>query len=320
MKNKNIIILFILSYMAFGACTENEWKEIENILPGYSASIDTLNSTIVITKNHEDNSVVFEEINIDLQFEVNSLLTDVKTVGINKSIYDESSNRIATASLVTQNNVEDPMLVQLTSVEELFADLNYEKDSIRSGYYFVFSPYIEKSNGDTIVTSEGNFTLKPEYYDFCTLPAFPQGLWEAHNKQTGFKKYVEVKYIEVMTDVWFWVITDFGIDWSNWNDYWYGTAFYLECPFAGDNRFVVRLSAWGIDLPHITYEMKNDDGVLETRPLRLMPWRYEDEANTGFYDAENKQFVFQNVGVIDTWWNADNHLIEDVTITYVGEQ
>ena len=319
MKKLRNIIWFITLFLALGSCTKNEWENLDKIQFGYSAAVDTLNSEILVTKDYQDNSVIFENIDVDVAFKISTSIENVKSVGVKKSIYNASSKLISSTTFITTNNVNDSIVTQITSTEELFSGLNFSKDSIQVGYYFEFSTFLENTGGDTIVTTEGNFIVNPEYLDFCTLPTFPQGIWEAYNKATGFKKYVGIEYLEIASGVWFWVITDFGLDWSNWNDFWYGTDFTLECPFAGDDRFVVRLASWGTDLPNIRYEMKNDNGVLETRGLRLMPYKYADEANPGFYDAVNKQFVFKNIQVIDTWWNSDNHLIEDLTITYVGE-
>ncbi len=318
MKKINKTILFLLTFVILVSCTKNEWKEIENIKIGFHAEVKENQNTIVLTKDHADNSVIFQEVNIDLAFKIESSITDIKSVGIRKSIYDASNNLVTTADLFSQDNIQDTIFTKINTQEALMAGLDFSKDDLQVGYSFMFSTYIEKNNGETIITTEGNYQTKPEYLDFCTLPHIPAGIWEAHNKKTSFKKLVEVKYMELEEGVWFWVFTDFGIDWSNWNDYWYGTAFYLECPLSGDDRFVVRLSGWGTDMP-LWFEMDNDSGIPETRPLRLMPYVYLDDGNPGFYDAQKKQFIFKNIEVNDAWWGADRHIIEDVTFTYVGE-
>ena len=86
------------------------------------------------------------------------------------------------------NNVNDTLSLEIESIDDLYSGLNFHKDSIDAGFYFSFNTFLIKNNGDTIFTVGGNLSVEPEYYNFCTLPEFPQGVWEAYNKATATSK------------------------------------------------------------------------------------------------------------------------------------
>ncbi len=245
---------------------------------------------------------------------------DIKKAGITKILQNENNEAITTTEQLAFTNLSDTLKIDILTMDSLFKGLDFIPDSIRSGYSFLFRTFVVLNSGDTLLSSRGDYQVIPQYLDFCELPEIPEGIWEVHNMATGYKKEVEIKYMELAPGYFMNVITDFGIDWSNWNDFWYGTDFTIGCPPAGDNRYAVKLAAWGIDLPSIRLEMKNDKGELETRPLRLMPWAYADDSpDIGYYDADTRQLIFKNVKVRDTWWNIDNATIQEVTFTYKGQ-
>jgi len=321
MKNKLInyspaaaIFLLLL------ACTQVEWKEIKTVKPGYLAMSDSSKVSLTLDKDIWSGAITYDPVDIRLRFFFTSQISEFSEVGVTKVIQDQDYNTLASCIQVSVTSLTDTLKIDIIDADSLFSGLNFEPDSIRSGYSFLFKTFMVLNSGDTVVSSRGEYLINPQYLNFCTLPDIPEGTWEAFNKETGFKKEVEIKYMELISGVWFYVITDFGIDWSRWNDFWYGTDFTLGCPLAGDTRFVVNLAAWGIDLSTIRLEMKNDKGIPETRPLRIMPWTYSDDSpDIGYYDADNQQFIFKNVNVKDTWWNIDNKTISEVTFTYKGK-
>jgi hypothetical protein len=313
-------LIFLPAILILACCTQVEWTDIQTLKPGYIALSDSSQVSLVLTRDDISGAVTYDPVDIRLRFFFSSQTGGIKTAGITKLLQDENNETVASADQALFTDLSDTVRIDIESMDSLFRGLDFNPDSIRSGYSFLFKTFLELQSGDTIVSSRGDYQVVPQYLNFCTIPEIPLGIYEAHNKATGFKKDVEVRYIELAPAYFMYVITDFGIDWSNWNDFWYGTDFTLGCPLAGDDRFVVKLAAWGIDLSSIRIEMENDLGEPETRPLRIMPWTYADDSpDIGYYDASAQQFIFKNVKVRDTWWNIDNRTIQEVTFTYKGQ-
>ncbi|HBB93062.1 MAG TPA: hypothetical protein DC042_15455 [Bacteroidales bacterium] len=314
------LLLFPILLLSILGCTRTEWTDIKTIKPGYLAFSDSTQVSLTVTKEEGSASVVYDPVEISLRFFFKSQISEFQKVGIKKILQDEDYQPVAICDQGSFKDISDTLAIDILTRDTLFAGLTFNPDSIRSGFTFLFKTYLVTNSGDTIFSVAGDYTVIPQYVNFCTIPEIPAGIWEIHNKATGFKKDIEIRYME-LGPAWFtYVFTDFGIDWSRWNDFWYGTDFYLGCPLAGDDRYVVKLAAWGIDLAGIRLEMKNDKGELETRPLRIMPWTYADDSpDIGYYDATARQFIFKNVKLRDTWWDIDNALIQEVTITYKEE-
>jgi len=314
------IFLLIATLFLLMACTKTSWKEIGNIKPGFGVFTDSSSYTVVLTKDRDADTVDYSTLEINLKYFFKLQIEDYSEAGILKSLQDENGADIETVPLAKFNDVSDTIKIDIHNKTQLFEGMAFNPDSIRNGYAFVFRSYVLTMDADSVFTAYGDYAVTPEYINFCDIPEIPIGIYEAYNKATGFKKDMEVRYIEVIPDVWFYVFTDFGLDWSTWDDFWYGTNFSLTCPQPGDTRFVVELAAWGIDMSSIIIEMENDEGAMESRPLRIMPWTYDAESpDVGYYNAENKQFIFKNVQVKDTWWNLDNHFLEEVTFTFKGK-
>jgi hypothetical protein len=313
------LITFSLALLMMG-CTQVTWEDIQDISPGFAAISDSSSYELVLTKDLDWNTVEYFPVDIHLIFQFQTQVEDYTELGFNKILLDDHASVVDQINIVSLYEIPDTIRIDLTSEDTLYYGLDFSPDSIRPGYSFLFQPYMKLASGETIYSAVGDYPVNPEYVNFCTLPEIPAGIYEAYNKATGFKKDVEIKYMEVYPSVWFWIITDFGLDWSIWDDFWYGTDFMLGCPPAGESRFAFKFAAWGIDLTDVKLEMENDDGVMETRPLRIMPWTYADDSpDIGYYDAGNKQFVFKNIKLRDTWWDIDNHLLEEVTFTYKGK-
>lgn len=315
-----IYAIFAATILLAISCTKTDWNEIEKIKPGFGIFYDSSNYTVTLTKDLDTDTIDYSDLDIRLRYVFDVQIESFTEAGILKQIQDENGDPVETTRQLIAEDLKDTVKVDISSKSQLYQGLTFNPDSIRPGFSFVFKPYIISSATDTVFAAYGDYAVTPDYVNFCTLPDFPLGVYEAHNKATGFKKDVEIRYMEVEQDVWFFVITDFGLDWSNWDDFWYGTNFSLSCPLPGDSRFPVEFAGWGIDLGSVVLEMENDEGIMESRPLRIMPWVYDDETpDIGYYDAQNKQFIFKNVQVKDTWWDQDNHLLDEVTFTYKGK-
>lgn len=315
--NRIVPLLVVIGTLG---CTQVEWKEIQSIKPGYLAFSDSSQVSVTLTREEGSTTVLYDPVDIRLRFYITSQTAEFSGVGIEKVLQNESYEPVARVVQSRFTQITDTLAVDVLSGDSLFRGLDFHPDSIAPGYSFLFRTFMVMKTGDTLFSSRGDYTVTPQYLNFCTLPEIPTGIWEAHNKATGFKKDIEIRNLELAPGYFMYVFTDFGLDWSRWNDFWYGTDFSLGCPLAGDDRFVVKLAAWGIDLAYIKIEMKNDLGDPETRPLRIMPWTYADDSpDIGYYDATARQFIFKNVKVRDTWWNIDNSTISEVTFTYKGQ-
>jgi hypothetical protein len=301
-------------------CTRTEWTDIKTLKPGYTAVSDSSKVSLVLTKDDVTGAVTYDPVGIRLRYFFSSQVAGYRTAGITKILQNENYEPVASTEQALFTDLSDTVRIDLLTMDSLFSGLDFHPDSIRSGFSFLFKTFMVQESGDTIVSSRGDYLVSPEYINFCTLPVIPEGVWEAHNKATGFKKDIEIRSIELAPSFFMLVFTDFGIDWSRWNDFWYGTDFTIGCPLAGDDRYVVKLAAWGIDLSYMRLQMNNDKGEPETRPLRIMPWAYAaDSPDIGYYDANARRFIFKNVKITDTWWNIDNYTIEEVTFTYKGQ-
>ena len=322
MKNifyKNILLIGAILLLML-SCTKTEWDDISDIKPGFGVINTSSDYEVTLTKDLSSDTIDYSDLSIELVYFFNTKIMDVSKAGFLKIIMDENGEYVETVADTSFTDLSDTIRININTKKKLFENMAFHPDSIRSGFAFIFKPYLISGDNDTTFAAYGDYVVSPEYVNFCDLPEIPLGIYEAHNKATGFKKDVEILWMEVSPDVWFYVITDFGLDWNGWDDFWYGTNFSLACPLPGDSRFVVELSGWGIDMGGTVLEMENDDGVLESRPLRIMPWVYDSESpDVGYYDEVAMQFTFKNVQVLDTWWNIDNHLIEEVTFTYKGE-
>lgn len=134
-------------------------------------------------------------------------------------------------------------------------------------------------------------------------PVLPEGEWLAENLSTSYSTTVYL----VQTGANKYWISNFGMDWSNWTDYWYTTEVSIGC--TSD----VTLDAVGRDNPT---DIEIPDGIYpEPRSgVRVMPYR--TVSGSPVYDETNQKLIFSNVEVTDEWWAADNHTI-DITFTYI---
>jgi len=171
------------------------------------------------------------------------------------------------------------------------------------------------NNGVTELLDEFTATASVNLIESVTIPT---GIWEATNDDTGFTKMVQIyrpSPFRETDDGRYW-ITDFGLDWSSWTDYWYTTEFKLICPQEGDPRYIIDMIGDGLD----TGESQTDTdrtGTEVTKDIRIMPYIYSGDA-VAYYDPDNQVISFVNVPLTDAWWGADNHTV-NLTFTYQGK-
>ena len=323
---KNIFIFLLI--VALFSCKEETPDLLSSIKPGYSADFGQSTGTIVVTRSINPIDVAYNvDINLKVAF---SSFTEIKKIVITKNLFDFENNKVA-SGMVCDTLLLDTINYAIESEAELFEGMDFEADSIYTGFYFIFESFAVIESGDTLKTAT-SYMLTPDYINFCDLPNIPVGIFEANNQISGFKKDVELQqgiwvweWIWNGTDWyedWVWhaelyLLTDFGLDWCNWNDWWYGVAFSINCPKPGDSRYVIELSAVGMDTGDDYTMIDRATGSLTTKKLRIMPYVYQDDSpDIGYFDAANNKLIFENVKVDDTWWHADKHTIEKVTFTY----
>jgi hypothetical protein len=328
---KLLILNILLLPLLFQACHEETIDLLRDVSPGYSADFTASSGSIVCTKEYNPITVIYD-VTIDLQVAVQSY-ADITKILINKNLYNANNELIATAIVLDSDIVNDTITLSVTESGDLLEGLSFEPDSIRTGFYFTFETIAVLTSSDTLRTT-GSFQVVPQYLNFCTLPVIPTGTYEAHNRITGFKKNVEVRQgVWIYGWVWnetsqawemgwtlhpeYYMITDFGLDWCSWNDWWYGAVFTINCPKPGDSRFVIELPGDGFDTTEDATMIDRVTGEESTKTIRLMPYIYQPTtADVGYYDESTGTLIFRNVSVDDNWWHADKHVISDVTFTF----
>ncbi len=175
--------------------------------------------------------------------------------------------------------------------------------------------YAVGNNGETALLDQMIQTITVNLIEDVTLPL---GSWVAVNNDTGFTKTVVLHRpspFQSVDDGRYW-ITDFGLDWSSWHDYWYTAEFKLQCPQEGDPRYIIDLFGSGMDTGQEQTDIDHT-GTEVTKDIRIMPYIYSGTA-VGYYDPDTKVISFVNVPVTDAWWGADNHTV-NLTFTYEGK-
>ncbi len=171
------------------------------------------------------------------------------------------------------------------------------------------------NNGYTEMLDEVTVTASVNLIEAVTIPL---GDWEARNDDTDFTKTVQIHRpspFRTTDDGRYW-ITDFGLDWSNWHDYWYTIEFKLLCPVEGDPRYIIDLFGAGLDTGQEQTDIDHT-GTEVTKDIRIMPYIYSGSA-VGYYDPDAQVISFVNVPLTDAWWGADNHTV-NLTFTYLGK-
>lgn len=329
MKNLVKIAVLFIAVLSF-SCHKETIDLLKDIKPGYSASFSGSSGSITCTREYNP-TIVLYDVDLEMQIVIGAY-TDVQEILIVKKLMNPE-NKVAAATVAFESSVADTLEFTISSGAELMHGLDFEPDSINTGYYFSFESFAVLSNNDTLRTAN-SYQVVPVYLNFCELPEIPTGVYEAHNRITGFKKSVELrKGVWIYGWIWnatsaawelgwtfhedYYMLTDFGLDWCNWNDWWYGVVFTINCPKPGDSRFVINLPGDGFDTTEDITMIDRATGSDNTKKLRLMPYIYQTTTpDIGYYDASGNSLVFKNVSVDDNWWHSDKHTIQDVVFTF----
>lgn len=298
---KGIKICYILAavVLLFASCDDEPVAFGSDARPGLNITYSGETDEVIFTK--DISGEVTAEVDISGKFYARPS-TDFDQIVVEKVLVDNNFNEIERTIAISDLAVNDSIAFSITSMEELFEGFTTAPSSLMAGSKILFEQYGVLPSGD-IIQVNNDITFDPDYLGYCDLPALELGTWVATNTTSSFSKDVELLYDEVNEVYYF---TDFGLDWSNWEDFWYGTMFTLICPTSDSDPVQVKLAGWGADTG-VSYEMKADDGTTESRTLRLMPYTYQANSPTGYYDASTGEIIFNNSNFTDAWWGADVH-------------
>lgn len=301
------------------ACTENEYGLWDEASSGYIVNINSSGAYVSGTFDLSTNTIDYDSVYLYLEYEFPTIPDGFEYIKIQKEIYSESDELLISGEVSQVSALPDTVLIEYGSVEELFGDIDFSPDSMKTGYYMQMTTMMYRTNGDSIVSLTGNYTFTPSLSGFCEVPTLPAGTWVAKNNTSSFTKEIVIESPSPHTadDEGRYWLSDFGLDWSTWSDVWYTLEFKLECP-RGDNdsQYHIVLMPNGIYDAGVTQTGKDRDGTTAEKTIRVMPYEYgADTEAYGYYDDEKKQIIFENVSVVDSWWNTDNHTV-DLTFTY----
>lgn len=293
---KYIVLGFVLIFVS---CIDELDPYAHDAAPGFNIVFTPENEYIAFTKNLDE--TISGQVDILGEFFVTtSGLYD--RVILTKSLLNSANDEIESVLQVRDLTFNEPISFSISSAEELFEGFQTNINDLTVGSKFQLTPYGITPEADTIAV-QTPIIFDADYIAFCEIPDLELGTWVVTNTATTFSKEVEL----IWDEEWgLYVFTDFGIDWSWWNDWWYGTMFSLACPLVDGNPVEVNLSGIGIDTSD-SYEMLDDTGVLATRNLRRMPYIYKEGSPKGYYDSDTGEMVFKNINVTDSWWDADSH-------------
>lgn len=321
--------LLVIALLLF-SCDEETNTFLNNVKPGYSSDFSNSSGTVKCSREYNP-TIVLYDVDVDLEIVIKAY-TDIQKILVMKNLINSENETVASA-LAFESSLDDTLKVSINSEEELMEGFIFEPDSIQTGYYFTFETFAVLLSNDTLQTAT-LYQLLPVYLNFCTLPEIPAGVYEAHNRITGFKKNVELrKGVWIYGWIWnvgsgawelgwtynedYYMLTDFGLDWGSWNDWWFGTVFTINCPKPGDTRFVINLPGDGFDTNEDITMIDRVTGENAVKKLRLMPYIYQSTTqDIGYFDASSNILIFKNVAVDDNWWHLDKHTISDVSFTF----
>lgn len=294
---KNILIISALAILS--SCVDEPVPFASDSAPGFNVTYAGEEDFLSFTKNPDE--TIDGEINILGKWFVkpDALLDRVVLI---KSLLNSNNDEIDRTIENRDMVFNDSISFSITNADELFSGFSTSLNDLKVGSRFGFQAIGITPSADTLFINNATF-FDAEYIAFCEKPQLALGTWTATNTTTNFSKDVELIWDDVY-DVY--LFTDFGIDWSNWDDFWYGTMFNLACPLIDGNPVQVELAGFGWDT-NDEYEMLDDNGVLETRRLRRMPYIYKEGSPKGYYNSTTGELVFSNVSVTDAWWDADQH-------------
>jgi len=259
---------------------------------------------------------VSADVNIDLTFTIGSETADIAeytNIGLMKHLYDANGVEIDAAVALENISANSETRLSITDLVTLFEGLDFDyNNNLDEAYTFSFTAYAETVEMETVVMNDVFETTAS--FQVRILPQLETGTtWIVTNTNTGFSKEVELRVLDSGE----YYFTDFGIDWSWWNDFWYGSSFSLGFSDTEGDPFVVELGGYSGDTGEF-YDQLADDGVtIENRPLRLMGYTYQDGSPKGTFDEDTQTITFTNVNILDWWWAVDSH--NNVSMTFVKQ-
>jgi len=291
----------IASLMIFSSCSDDPESFASDAAPGLGVTYTSENNFISFTKN-PDETIIGDVDVFGKWFVKPEALLD--RVVLMKSLLTSGNDEIERVLHDRDLAFNDSISFTINGTEELFEGFDTDINDLQVGSRFQFKPYGITPAADTIAI-QGSAIFDAEYIAFCEKPQLELGTWVVTNNMTDYTKEVQLLWDDTYQ---MYVFTDFGIDWSWWNDFWYGTMFNLACPLIEGNPVEIELAGFGWDTTN-EYEMLGDDGVtLETRRVRLMPYYYQEGSPKGYYDDSTGELVFKDVSVSDGWWGLDQHV------------
>ncbi len=318
MRHIKYILIFIVGLVTY-SCVENEYELLDSSSSGFWVELWP-ESYVEATKDLNLNTLVYDSVNVAIRFNIPELTSDFAAIELHKIVIDPDGNEIEDfiyASFARESLPVDTSYLA-ESVEELYAGLEFKADSMKPEYSIKFKASMLLRDGSVIEYVSGEYSLVPSLNGFCPLPILPNGDWLAKNIDSQFTKTVEIATPSPFVDeddgrIW---ISDFGLDWA-WDDRWYALEFKLKCPRGDDPRYVVEILS--SDLYESDYSVTGTGpaGDEETKDVRLVPFYYNDDNITAYYDADKQEISFENVPIAESWWS--NSWTVNLSFTYISK-
>jgi len=320
MKYISKIYLLVITaiLVIISSCIKNEYDLLDSAKLGFRLDM-TADSYLEATYDISTKTLTYDSTYVSVQYEIPELTSDFSEIELHKIVKDIDDIIVDDYIYATfeKNDLPLDTLFTTSNTDVLYQGLSFSKDSLKPGYTIEFNAIMKMNDGSELNYLYGTYSIVPVLNGFCPLPSLPSGEWVAVNNNTMFTKTVTIvtpsPFVEV-DDGRFW-ISDFGLDWSTWHDLWYTIEFKLDCPTGNDPRYVIKLMPGGnwntgvsmTDIDHTNTEV--------TKDIRIMPYQYEDNNIVGHYDPNTEKITFEDVPLVDTWWDTDNHTV-NLTFTY----
>lgn len=289
---KLVVALFLLVVLGT-KCSQNE----ENPPSVENPSVEILENSTEVIFTRTSPTTVNTEVNIDLDILFRHS-EEYSSLGLSKILLNEDDEEISGTVALNHIAADESTSLSIDSGEALFEGLSFDQDQVEEGHYFRFLPFGILPNGE--VEEFGNAVeIFPVYNEELSPQSLETGVYTAVNTDTGFTKDVQILWDDTKQ---LYYITDFGLDWSKWDDFWYGVYFSLEPGESGVSN--IGFPGEGEDTG-TSLNMKADNGTRESRELRLMPYAYKEGSSTGTFDPETQKLIFENISVTETWWQED---------------
>ncbi len=316
--NKIYSFLIISSLLMIISCVKNEYDLLDSAKLGFRLTM-TADSYLEATYDISSKELTYDSTYVSVQYEIPELTSDFSVIELHKIIKDQDEIEVDDYIYATFQKADLPVdtLYTTSDTDELYEGLTFPKDSLKPGYTIEFRSVMKMNDGSELIYLYGSYSIVPVLNGFCPLPDLPSGLWTAVNNNTMFSKTVTIMTPSPFVDVddgRYW-LSDFGLDWSTWHDLWYSIEFKLDCPKGSDPRYVVNLLPGGNWDTGEDWTAIDHTGTEATKHIRIMPYQYEDPNIVGHYDPDTQKLTFEDVPVLDSWWNTDNHTV-NLTFTF----